>query len=127
MVKRFLGILIGFILIGTGVVLADEDIQLTTYYPAPDVAYNTVQATGSGTANTSNLAAGANQQVLVGTNTPRPTNESVKLYISQDLLTRKGGGVVAKEAIRQGAYEYLCKPFDLSYLKDNLLARIFMS
>ena len=34
---------------------------------------------------------------------------------------------VAKEAIRLGAYDYIGKPFDLSYLKDNLLARIFMS
>lgn len=34
---------------------------------------------------------------------------------------------IAKEAIRRGAYDYLAKPFDLSYLKDNLLARIFSS
>ncbi len=32
---------------------------------------------------------------------------------------------VAKEAIWRGAYDYLAKPFDLSFLKDNLLARIF--
>ena len=34
---------------------------------------------------------------------------------------------IAKEAIRRGAYDFLGKPFDLSYLKDNLLARIFPS
>ena len=31
----------------------------------------------------------------------------------------------AKEAIRGGAYDYLTKPFDLSYLQSDLLARIF--
>ena len=34
---------------------------------------------------------------------------------------------VAKEAIRLGAYDYVGKPFDLAYLKDNLIARIFMN
>ena len=32
---------------------------------------------------------------------------------------------IAKEAILRGAYDYLAKPFDLDYLKNNLLARIF--
>ena len=33
---------------------------------------------------------------------------------------------IAKEAIRYGAYDYVSKPFDLSYVK-NLVARIFPS
>lgn len=32
---------------------------------------------------------------------------------------------VAKQAIRRGAFDYIHKPFDLVYLKENLLARIF--
>ena len=32
---------------------------------------------------------------------------------------------IAQEAIRRGAYDYVAKPFDLVFLKDNLLARIF--
>ena len=32
---------------------------------------------------------------------------------------------IAKEAIRYGAYDYLTKPFDLNYLKENILGRIF--
>ena len=32
---------------------------------------------------------------------------------------------IAKEAIRLGAYDYVGKPFDLDYLRNNLLARIF--
>ncbi len=32
---------------------------------------------------------------------------------------------IAKEAIRRGAYDYIAKPFDLSYLKENILGRIF--
>ena len=34
---------------------------------------------------------------------------------------------IAKQAIRRGAYDYLTKPFDLAYLQDNLLPRIFPS
>ncbi len=32
---------------------------------------------------------------------------------------------VAKEAIRYGAYDYLTKPFDLQYIQNDLLPRIF--
>ncbi len=32
---------------------------------------------------------------------------------------------IAKDAIRQGAYDYIAKPFDLDYLKDNVLGRLF--
>jgi DNA-binding NtrC family response regulator len=32
---------------------------------------------------------------------------------------------VAKEAIRYGAYDYLTKPFDLQYILNDLLPRIF--
>ena len=32
---------------------------------------------------------------------------------------------IAREAIRQGAYEYLTKPFDFYYLQNSILARIF--
>jgi len=32
---------------------------------------------------------------------------------------------IAKQAIQHGAYDYLTKPFDLSFLSNNLLARIF--
>ena len=32
---------------------------------------------------------------------------------------------VAKEAIRYGAYDYLTKPFDLRYIQNDLLPRIF--
>ena len=34
---------------------------------------------------------------------------------------------IAKEAIRLGAYDYIAKPFDLLFLRNNLLARIFPS
>jgi DNA-binding response OmpR family regulator len=34
---------------------------------------------------------------------------------------------VAKEAIRYGAYDYLTKPFDLQFILDDLLPRIFPS
>jgi len=34
---------------------------------------------------------------------------------------------LAKDAIRQGAYDYITKPFDLDYLQNKLLARIFPS
>ena len=32
---------------------------------------------------------------------------------------------IAKEAIRRGAYDYVAKPFDLAFLRNTLLARIF--
>ena len=32
---------------------------------------------------------------------------------------------IAREAIRQGAYDYLTKPFDFYYLQNNILGRIF--
>ena len=32
---------------------------------------------------------------------------------------------LAKQAIRRGAYDYIVKPFDLNFLQNNLLARIF--
>ena len=32
---------------------------------------------------------------------------------------------IAKEAIRYGAYDYITKPFDLDYLQNSLLKRIF--
>lgn len=32
---------------------------------------------------------------------------------------------VAKEAIRYGAYDYIAKPFDFAYLRDNILSRVF--
>ena len=34
---------------------------------------------------------------------------------------------LAKSAIRHGAYDYITKPFDLDFLENNLLARIFPS
>lgn len=34
---------------------------------------------------------------------------------------------VAKEAIRYGAYDYLTKPFDLQFIRNDLLPRIFPS
>lgn len=34
---------------------------------------------------------------------------------------------VAKEAIRWGAYDYLTKPLDLQFLRNDLLPRIFPS
>ena len=32
---------------------------------------------------------------------------------------------IAKQAIRRGAFDYITKPFDLNYLHDQILARIF--
>ena len=32
---------------------------------------------------------------------------------------------IAKEAIEQGAYDYITKPFDFTYLQSNILDRIF--
>ncbi len=32
---------------------------------------------------------------------------------------------IAKEAITYGAYDYITKPFDLDYFKQNLLKRLF--
>ena len=32
---------------------------------------------------------------------------------------------IAKEAIRRGAYDYIAKPFDFTYLRNNVLSRIF--
>jgi DNA-binding response OmpR family regulator len=32
---------------------------------------------------------------------------------------------VAKEAIRYGAYDYLTKPFDLQFIQNDLLPRLF--
>ena len=32
---------------------------------------------------------------------------------------------IAKQAIRRGAYDYITKPFDLEYLQENILARVF--
>lgn len=32
---------------------------------------------------------------------------------------------IAKEAIQQGAYDYVSKPFDFNYLENTILARIF--
>jgi DNA-binding NtrC family response regulator len=32
---------------------------------------------------------------------------------------------IAKEAITLGAYDYITKPFDLDYFKQNLLKRLF--
>ena len=34
---------------------------------------------------------------------------------------------IAKEAIEQGAYDYITKPFDFQYLQSNILDRIFSS
>ncbi len=34
---------------------------------------------------------------------------------------------VAKQAIRQGAYDYILKPFNLDYLEKSILSRIFPS
>ena len=32
---------------------------------------------------------------------------------------------IAKDAIQQGAYDYLTKPFELDYLETNILSRLF--
>jgi DNA-binding NtrC family response regulator len=32
---------------------------------------------------------------------------------------------IAKDAIQGGAYDYIVKPFDLAFIRDNLLNRIF--
>lgn len=32
---------------------------------------------------------------------------------------------IARQAIRRGAFDYVTKPFDLAYLQENLIARIF--
>ena len=32
---------------------------------------------------------------------------------------------IAKQAIRRGAYDYITKPFDLAYLRENVLNRLF--
>ena len=34
---------------------------------------------------------------------------------------------IAKQALKEGAYDYLTKPFELSYLLDHFLARLFPS
>ena len=45
--------------------------------------------------------------------------------IDYEFFMQKAMRTVAKQAIEFGAYDYVSKPFDLQYLKDNLLERIF--
>ncbi|MBN1687883.1 MAG: response regulator [Candidatus Omnitrophica bacterium] len=51
----------------------------------------------------------------------RQIDEKVIVVVASGLQDEQ----VAKKAIQKGAYDYILKPFDLSYLQNNILGRVF--